>query len=182
MSPIAEPDLVQPQAPSQTPRKSHPPPTHPDLLHVIRSDKPFGSGAISLVSLPAGAVFARIEEDVISTVPAQRYTTVQLNRTRHIELNSDLVYCNHSCDPSVVFDMQKMEVRVVDHRPLKTEEPVTFFYPSTEWNMDQPFDCTCGSEKCKGRITGANNMERAKLEEYWLNEHVVQLLRERDGY
>ena len=22
---------------------------------------------------------------------------------------------------------------------------VTFFYPSTEWLVDQPFDCTCGA-------------------------------------
>ena len=23
--------------------------------------------------------------------------------------------------------------------------PVTFFYPSTEWELDQPFECRCGS-------------------------------------
>jgi len=24
--------------------------------------------------------------------------------------------------------------------------PVTFFYPSTEWAMDQPFNCNCGTK------------------------------------
>ncbi|CRG90907.1 hypothetical protein PISL3812_07953 [Talaromyces islandicus] len=179
MSPIAEPDSVQAVSPSQT-NKSQPPPTHPGLIHVHRSDKAFCSGAISLVSLPPGALFAPIDSKVITTAPARRYTTVQLDRTTHIELNSDLVYCNHSCDPTVVFDMSKMEVRVVDNKPLKSGDPVTFFYPSTEWEMDQPFDCTCGSPKCHKRIAGAKNMERSVLEEYWLNEHVVSLLKQ-DG-
>lgn len=178
MAPIADQDVTPPAIYSV---KSYPPPTHPGLLQVVRSDKPFGSGAVSLVSLPAGAIFARIEPDVISVVPEQRYTTVQIDRNTHIELNSDLVYCNHSCDPSVVFDMHKNEVRVVDGRPLKSGDALTFFYPSTEWYMDQPFDCTCGSSKCKGRIDGAGNMQRSQLEGYWLNDHVVQLLKERDN-
>jgi hypothetical protein len=179
MSPIAEPDLAQAE-PLPQPGKAQSPPSHPGLLHVYRSDKAFGSGAISLVSLPPGSVFARIESDVIKTVPVRRYTTVQRDCTTHIELNSDLVYCNHSCDPTVVFDMGKLEVRVVDDKPLKSGDQVTFFYPSTEWEMDQPFDCTCGSPKCQKKIAGAKHMERSVLDEYWLNEHVVDLLKQ-DG-
>ncbi|KAF5002995.1 hypothetical protein F66182_16178, partial [Fusarium sp. NRRL 66182] len=87
MAPAAEQDITPPAINSV---KSWPKPTHPGLIKVVRSDKPFGSGAFSLVSLPAGAVFARIEPDVISVVPEQRYTTVQINRNAHIELNSDL--------------------------------------------------------------------------------------------
>lgn len=69
---------------------------------------------------------------------------------------------------------------MVDDKPLKSGDPVTFFYPSTEWEMDQPFDCTCGSSKCHKKIAGAKHMERSALEEYWLNEHVVDLLKQ-DG-
>jgi hypothetical protein len=181
MSPIGEPDLVQADTPATpaTKTKDQPSPTHPGLIQVHRSSKPFGSGAFALVDLPAGAVFTRITG--ATTVPAQRYTTVQISRAEHIELNSDLVFCNHSCSPSVVFDMHKSEIRVVDDRPLKKGDALTFFYPSTEWEMDQPFDCTCGAARCKGRIDGAREMARETLEEYWLNEHVRELLRERDG-
>ncbi|EON66239.1 hypothetical protein W97_05632 [Coniosporium apollinis CBS 100218] len=152
---------------------------HPDLsslLRVERSPKAFGSRATSLVSLPPGALFARIT----SATPAQKaYTSVQTSRDTHIELNSDLVFCNHSCDPSVEFDMERFEVRVVKDRPLEKGEPVTFFYPSSEWEMAQPFECECGGERCRGLIKGAKDMGERELEGYWLNGHIVGLLEER---
>ena len=74
--------------------------------------------------------------------------------------------------------MAKLEVRVVENRPLRKGDALTFFYPSTEWEMDQPFECNCGAPggKCKGWISGAKGMRREDLEEYWLNEHIVELL------
>ncbi|KAJ9660353.1 hypothetical protein H2201_006934 [Coniosporium apollinis] len=146
------------------------------LLRVERSPKAFGSRAISLVSLPPGALFARIT----TATPAKKaYTSVQTSRDTHIELNSDLVFCNHSCDPSVEFDMERFEVRVVKDRALKAGEAVTFFYPSSEWEMAQPFECECGSGRCRGTISGAKDMRDGDLEGYWLNGHIVGLLEER---
>ncbi|KAJ5112781.1 hypothetical protein N7532_000826 [Penicillium argentinense] len=157
-------------------RSDIPAPTHPDRLHVNRSSKAFGSGAESLVDLPAGALFAKI---TTATPGVKAYTSVQTGPDTHIELNSDLVYCNHSCAPSLVFDMSRMEVRVVDDRPLHKGDALTFFYPSTEWEMDQPFQCTCGAAECRGWISGAQSMAPEVLDEYWLNPHIAGLLNER---
>lgn len=67
-------------------RSDAPAPTHSDRLHVNRSAKAFGSGAVSLVDLPAGALFAKIT----GTTPGKKaYTSVQTGRDSHIELNSD---------------------------------------------------------------------------------------------
>lgn len=52
---------------------------------------------------------------------------------------------------------------------------VQFFYPSTEWDMAQPFDCNCGTASCCGRIPGAKNMTAAQLEGYWLSSHIREL-------
>lgn len=78
--------------------------------------------------------------------------------------------------------MRRYEVRVARGRDLKEGEPLTFFYPSTEWDMAQPFRCTCGvgEGKCKGWIRGAGHMDAAALEGYWLNEHVLAGLKERE--
>ena len=171
-------DTMAPVAVSAVPalRNELPPPTHPDRLHVNRSAEAFGSGAYSLIDLPAGSLFAKIT----GTTPGKKaYTSVQTGVDTHIELNSDLVYCNHSCAPSLVFDMARMEVRVVDERPLKKGDALTFFYPSTEWDMDQPFQCTCGASECRGWITGAKVMPTQVLDEYWLNPHIAGLLNER---
>lgn len=150
----------------------------PDLasrLYVERSEKAFGSRAVSLVDLPAHALFAHIT----STTPGPKaYTSVQISENDHIELNSELVYCNHSCNPSLIFDMANFEVRVAD-KDIKTGDSLTFWYPSSEWDMDQPFDCSCGSERCKGTINGAKHMDEAVLREYWLNDHIERLLASR---
>lgn len=157
-------------------RTELPSPTHPDRLNVNRSAEAFASSAESLIDLPAGALFAKI----IGATPGKKaYTSVQTGRDSHIELNSDLVFCNHSCAPSLVFDMGRMEVRVVDEKPLKVGDALTFFYPSTEWDMDQPFQCTCGAAECKGWIGGAGRMSPEALEGYWLNGHIVEMLNER---
>lgn len=156
-------------------------PSHPQLLRVVQSPNPdsYSSSAVSLVSLPAGSVFTAITAH--TRAPHATYSTVQVGRNAHIELNSDLVYCNHSCAPSLEFDMRRFEVRVARGRDLKEGEPLTFFYPSSEWDMAQPFRCTCGAgEKCKGLIKGAAYMDAGALEGYWLNEHVLASLKEKE--
>ena len=172
MAPIA---VEQPAAATTT--ASPPSPTHPTLLRVHRSPKAFSSWAISQTDLPPGALFAKITTATPST---KAYTSVQTGRDSHIELNSDLVFINHSCAPSLNFDMQRMEVRVVDHRPLHKGDALTFFYPSTEWEMTQPFECLCGAGEgvCKGWIRGAGNLTDAQLEGYWLNPHIEEMRRE----
>ena len=158
---------------------SSPPPTHPGLIEVVKRPGAFQSAAFSLVSLPAGAVVTEVT--TATPAPVKAYTSVQVSRDAHVELNSDLVFCNHSCEPSVVFDMERMQVRVVDDRPLAAGQALTFFYPSTEWSMAQPFDCTCGADACKGRIHGAGMMPETELRGYWLNKHIIDMLAERSG-
>lgn len=152
------------------------------LLRVVQGDKntSYSSKAVSLVSLPPGALLTKIT----TATPASHraYTSVQVSADADIELNSDLVYCNHSCNPSVVFDMAKFEVRVVDDRPLKAGDDLTFFYPSSEWRMQQPFGCGCGAgEKCLGTVKGAEFLGEDVLRKYWLNPHIEELLSKRNG-
>ncbi|KAI9368042.1 hypothetical protein BJX61DRAFT_546917 [Aspergillus egyptiacus] len=150
-------------------------PSHPDRLQVVQGDRPFQSSARSLIALPAGALFAKIT--TATSAPETTYTSVADGPDSRIELNSDLVYCNHSCQPTLVFDMTRFEVRVVDDRPLAVGDELTFFYPSTEWTMVQPFQCQCGmGSSCLGMISGSRDIEPALLQKYWLNEHVARLL------
>ncbi|KAB2110738.1 hypothetical protein AG0111_0g1300 [Alternaria gaisen] len=154
----------------------------PDLSRLLRVEHnpgAFTSRSVSLVNLPPGAVFARITNPTPATVA---YSSVQASRDLHIELNCDLVYINHSCKPSLVFDMQRWEVRVSeDGEGLKEGDELTFFYPSTEWSMAQPFNCLCKTGECAGEIKGAKDMSREVLGRYWLNKHIDEMLAERDG-
>lgn len=149
-------------------------PSHPDLIQVISSPAKFGTYTLSLVSLPAGAFFARIDQ--YHFVQNRSYATVEASPGRHLELDSDLLYINHSCDPALEFDVARMEVRVSRHRQLNKGDELTFFYPSTELQMAQPFDCHCGTPQCRGRIAGASQSEPSQLKDYWLNWHVEEQL------
>jgi hypothetical protein len=155
-------------------------PSHPDLIKVVKGDKPYQAAAYSLVQLPAGSLFAKIT--TATSVPHDTYTSVSDGPGSRIELNSDLVYCNHSCDPSLVFDMKRFEVRVVDHRDLSPGDALTFFYPSSEWEMVQPFQCECGAgrEICLGLIAGAFKLDASVLRRYWLNDHISEQLRQKE--
>ena len=147
-------------------------PSHPASIQVVKG-APFQSAARSLVALPAGALFSKIT----TAVPTARktYTSVQSGIGRNLELCSDLVYCNHSCSPSPEFDMSRFEVRVARDRPLSVGDELTFFYPSTEWDMVQPFHCHCGSAKCLGVVGGCQGIDAVVREQYWLNSHIEEL-------
>ncbi|WPG98516.1 Hypothetical protein R9X50_00130700 [Acrodontium crateriforme] len=151
-------------------------PTHPGLVEVVYGKGDFASKLVSLVDLNPGEVLTKIEG---ATSTSQRaYSSVQTGEHSDIELNSDLVFSNHSCQPTVVFDMAKFEIRAGEHG-LKKGQDVTFFYPSSEWDMQQPFRCNCGSEQCLESIRGARFLEDKVLERYWLNEHIQTLLQKR---
>ena len=63
---------------------------------------------------------------------------------------------NHSCRPNVRVDV---ELRlVVALRDIAAEESITYFYPSTEWEMAEPFGCGCGEPGCLGLIRGARDL------------------------
>ncbi|KAL2759579.1 hypothetical protein ACRALDRAFT_2023751 [Sodiomyces alcalophilus JCM 7366] len=133
-------------------------PSHPDVQEVIKaSDTEFLTKSVSKVHLPPFAIFAKLSFPPCTFVKQPTYATVQCGRDKHFDLNSDLLYINHSCDPSL------------------------FFYPSTEWSMAQPFDCFCGASSCRGTISGARDMTRAQLQGVWLNGYILELLAERDA-
>ena len=50
---------------------------------------------------------------------------------------------------------------------------MTFAYWTTEWDMDQPFDCLCGTARCVRRVTGAKHMKEHVLAGYALNKHII---------
>ena len=71
-------------------------------------------------------------------LPEPTYLTVQVAIGKHIMLQPEhLQYINHSCDPNVFFDTHNMQVIAL--RNIEQGDEMTFFYPSTEWDMAQHF-------------------------------------------
>ncbi len=108
------------------------------------------------------------------------YLSVQVADDRHIHLAPEfLQYINHSCEPNTFFDTNKGEV--VALRDITPNEEISFFYPSTEWSMTQPFTCFCGTRSCLGQIQGASYLNKQALVKYRFAEHIHQRLQSRLG-
>lgn len=108
---------------------------------------------------------------------APTYLTVQLSDTKHILLGPEfLQYVNHSCDPNAFFDTTEM--KLIALKDIQPGEPITFFYPSTEWKMDRAFQCLCGAPNCIGKIQGAFYLTPAQQEHYKLNKYILHKIQE----
>lgn len=117
--------------------------------------------------------------EVICAMPSENITekpnrfTVQIGRDKHTHVGK-LAALNHSCDPNVFLDTEHMEM--VACRDIEKGEELYFFYPSTEWQMDAPFICLCGSANCINVVAGARFLPLSTLERHYLNPHIRELM------
>ena len=106
------------------------------------------------------------------------YLTVQISEHEHIELLPECLECsNHSCDPNCFFDTTSM--LLIALRDIVPYEELRFFYPSAEWDMDQPFQCSCGSENCIGEVKGAKYLSKKEIDRYRFTDFIAGKLANR---
>jgi hypothetical protein len=101
--------------------------------------------------------------------------TLQISEHDHATLDPpELALIDHSCAPSVQFDLDRGVL--VALRAHAVGDPLTAFYPATEWRMAEPFACSCGTAACLATISGARDLPAAVLGRYGLSRHVQRLL------
>lgn len=127
----------------------------------------------SLVHIKSGNIFATFEAGKILNA-ANKYT-VQVNDETHIILSPEVLqYINHSCNPNVFFNTTTFELSAL--MDIAKGDEFTFFYPSTEWNMDEPFNCFCGTDNCLHRIQGASFLSSETISRYKFTDFISQKL------
>jgi len=132
----------------------------------------------ALQSFQPGEVIAEFFAGTIAAEPT--YLTVQVDMGKHITLQPEfLQYINHSCAPNVFFDTTTMQLLAL--KEIQQEEEMTFFYPSTEWEMTQTFRCYCGSPACLGEIKGAAFLSKNVWKQYRLTDFIQQQLAKRSA-
>jgi SET domain len=113
--------------------------------------------------------------EVICSMPSENIVdkptrfTVQITKDKHTHVGK-LAALNHSCDPNVILDTENMVM--IARRDIEKGEELSFFYPSTEWEMQAPFICLCGSTNCIHVVAGARFLPLSTLETYYLSKHV----------
>ena len=117
--------------------------------------------------------------EVIYQIPSEKVFdkpnrfTVQMDRELHTEVGK-LSALNHSCDPNTILDMENM--LVVASRDIQAGDELSFFYPSTEWEMAAPFICLCGAPNCIHVVAGARFLPLSTLETHYLNKHIREMM------
>ena len=140
------------------------------VQHPVTGEK----ALYSLLAFKKGAVICSFEAESILSEPT--YLTIQKDEDIHITLNpSYLQNTNHSCNPNVFFDTTTMQLIAL--KKIETNEELTFFYPSTEWEMTQSFNCFCGSKNCLRTIKGAKYIPSHIIKEYQLTDFIKKQLK-----
>ena len=131
-----------------------------------------GMGVFAKRALPAQSLLSAMQYGPSRSQPWTH--SIQIGLHEHAEpLPPYLRYLNHSCDPNLYVDVREKQVETL--RPIRAGDELTFFYPATEWRMQSPFTCACGSELCIGEIRGAAELPAAVLRRYRLSPVIVEL-------
>lgn len=143
-----------------------------DRLRVEHGDAHHGARLLLEAPCRTGGLIHRISDYTVTTRPTVH--SVQIGPGVHMDGLGKIAFFNHSCDPNTVLDTEAMTIRAV--RDLAAGEELTFFYPSTEWAMDQPFLCRCGAPQCVRVVAGAKYLAADVLGRYFVNRHIRDLL------
>lgn len=137
---------------------------------TIRTENKFRS-LVTKQAYKKGEVICSMPSENIMNKP-NRFT-VQIAKDRHTHVGK-LAALNHSCDPNVILDTENM--LMIARREIEKGEELSFFYPSTEWEMQAPFICLCGSTNCIHVVAGARFLPLSTLETQYLSKHIREMM------
>jgi hypothetical protein len=101
--------------------------------------------------------------------------TAQVDDSKHVMLQPEwLQFINHSCDPNIYFDTSGKQLMAL--RDIAPGDELVFFYPSTEWDMSDPFQCRCSAACCCGTVSGAACMDFEVLARHRLSPYILRKL------
>ena len=137
---------------------------------TIKTENKFRS-LVTKRAYKKGEVICEIPTEKIENQPSR--FTVQIDQGKHTNVGK-LAALNHSCDPNVILDTANLLVYAA--RDIEKGDELSFFYPATEWEMDAPFICLCGSSSCIHVVAGARFLPLSTLENHFLNKHIREYM------
>lgn len=144
-----------------------------DILPLYTKQTIKGISLFSAKTFKEGEIICKFDAKQIVDEPSQK--TVQINEFQHIFLLPDILqYTNHHCDPNIYFNVVDFTIDCI--KDIAIDDEITFFYPSTEWSMSDPFECKCGAINCVHIINGAKYMDKSILSQYKLAPFIQELI------
>lgn len=124
------------------------------ILQIKESPNNKGLGLFASRTFAVGDL-VMASKPAITTATRDSHT-VQIDWDRHILMDLPAVLINHSCNANVGILNNKTD-DAYDFwaiRPITEGEELTWDYEASEWELSTPFDCSCGSAICRGKLRG----------------------------
>ena len=82
--------------------------------------------------------------------------SVQVGHDQHLDIRGTLLeYTSHSCEPNCFIKVYQNTFELYAMKQLVSGDAPSFDYEISEWCLNSPFQCICGSSRCRGLIRGA---------------------------
>ncbi|KEG07832.1 hypothetical protein DQ04_08701000 [Trypanosoma grayi] len=150
-------------------------------LIEVRQNGKMGQTAYAISDISEGEVLFHVTGLV---VPFPTMYTICVGEGKHL-LFGDAAECiAHHCDPNVQVVVHEDEeaLEFVTLRNVAAGEMVTFNYCTTEWTMNTPFVCLCGSPHCTHTIRGFVHLNEVDQQRIWpITSDVVRRYAGKEG-
>lgn len=140
-------------------------------FEVVVKDEVIGLGVISRRAFAKGEVIAALSGEIIHDL---RQHSLQVEPNVHLYDMYFSGYFLHSCSPNVELDMKNLLVYAV--KDIQSDEYLFMDYAQTEDVLFKQFPCSCGSENCRGWITGRKEQVSGCIPELMADAHKEEIL------
>jgi len=150
------------------------------MLHsaiVMRSKGTIhGNGLFATEKIPKGTIVWELDEPTftwseIKAWPQERFRDFgwygfQCGVDRYSLPEGLSRETNHSCDPNTWWAGSNSIIARID---ILAGEEVTYDYSTSDINLTFEMDCSCGTPRCRGKITNRDYLDSSWQEQYGLN-------------
>jgi hypothetical protein len=129
-------------------------------LAEAREISPKGFGSFAISPIPTGTIVATFGGTIVNRINFDTYPLEQRSRSIQIEVDQFVLgpelrepgdSINHSCLPNCGMHNA---TQLIAMREIAVGEELTYDYATSDASDYDEFECACGSENCRVRITG----------------------------
>ncbi len=129
-------------------------------LAEAREIAPKGFGSFAVTPIPMGTIVATFGGTIVNRINSETYPLEQRSRSIQIDVNQFVLgpelrepgdSINHSCLPNCGM---RNATQLIAMGPIAVGEELTYDYATSDTSDYDEFECACGSDNCRGRVSG----------------------------
>ena len=129
-------------------------------LAKAREIPPKGFGSFAVNPIPMGTVVATFGGTILTRINFETYPLEQRSRSIQIDVDQFVLgpvsresgdSINHSCLPNCGMHNA---TQLIAMREIAVGEELTYDYATSDTSDYDEFECACGSDNCRGRVSG----------------------------